>query len=231
MYLSVQGGFHRRSGNFRPWNFRLALFLPLWPLNKNSVGRRNFTYCAKINTQFTLTLIICWRKNFACLIFVVEGDWWKFFVVIISDLRYVFGQRYIHELWILANQESHLTTRFPCIFQGQGCVYFCIILREIYFVEFPCILLAIKICPVRFFIAYYIRLNTFTLPALHVRKPLLVSSLLLFTHEPRCCHGDKVVIMMLFLHFVQFTLSVLSSELAQRSAYEFSVSLAAHNGI
>ena len=45
---------------------------------KNSIGR-NFTYNAKINPQLTLTLIICRRQCFACLIFGVEGDRQTFF--------------------------------------------------------------------------------------------------------------------------------------------------------
>ena len=49
---------------------------------KNSIGQ-NFTYWTKINTQFTLTLIICQRKYFACLIFVIDGDGRKF-----PDLQY-----------------------------------------------------------------------------------------------------------------------------------------------
>ena len=59
--------------NFHLLNFTLFYFCHYDHSMKNSIGQ-NLIYCTKINTQLTLTLNICRRKYFACLIFGIEGD-------------------------------------------------------------------------------------------------------------------------------------------------------------
>ena len=74
----IQTFTNHRWGNLCLINFLLVLFSSLWLLNKNS-KRWNFTSCTKINTQLTLTLIICRSNYFTYLIFIAKGDHGNFF--------------------------------------------------------------------------------------------------------------------------------------------------------